>query len=117
MNDMLEDIFKRQMAFQKKVLPLEGLAITDTKKQKLALFFIGHTIEELIELRREFPLRKNWSITQYNNPVWSDALMEYVDALHFFVNIALVCGWSAEEVYSAYVKKNEINKKRQLEGY
>ena len=36
---------------------------------------------------------------------------------HFLINVAQVLGMSADDVFAAYVKKNEVNFKRQESGY
>ena len=42
---------------------------------------------------------------------------ELVDAFHFFMNLCLVVGISAEELLNEYRKKRALNAERQLEGY
>ena len=37
--------------------------------------------------------------------------------LHFLVSIAEVLGMKSDEFYQAYLKKNQINHKRQDSGY
>ena len=39
--------------------------------------------------------------------------METADILHFLVQLALDQGFTAEELYRAYVTKNEENRERQ----
>ena len=43
--------------------------------------------------------------------------MELIDCLHFFVNLLLCSGMSADEVYQMYMMKNKENHRRQDEGY
>lgn len=45
------------------------------------------------------------------------AVEELVDAFHFVVNLALALGLTADELFEAYVKKNDENRRRQDEGY
>jgi dimeric dUTPase (all-alpha-NTP-PPase superfamily) len=40
-----------------------------------------------------------------------------VDLFHFLISLAQELGMSAEDVFNAYVKKNEVNFKRQEGGY
>lgn len=42
---------------------------------------------------------------------------ELVDAFHFFMNLMLVAGITADEFLTAYQVKREKNAKRQIEGY
>jgi len=40
-----------------------------------------------------------------------------VDLFHFLISIAQVLGMSADDVFQAYVKKNQVNIQRQESGY
>ncbi len=40
-----------------------------------------------------------------------------MDLFHFLISLAQVLGLSADDVFAAYVKKNEVNFKRQETGY
>jgi len=42
---------------------------------------------------------------------------ELVDILHFVINLFLVNGWDAEDVFTAFWAKNNVNWKRQQDGY
>lgn len=44
-------------------------------------------------------------------------LDEYADILHFMLSVANTMGFTAEEIEQAYLKKHEVNYKRQVEGY
>jgi hypothetical protein len=46
-----------------------------------------------------------------------NARVEVVDLFHFLISMAQVLGMSADDVFAAYVKKNEVNFKRQDSGY
>jgi len=112
---MLEKIFKKQFEFGKKFTPFGKL--NDLSKQVFTLNFIGHAIEELNEMRRELPLRKDWSKNKFNKVDNEKLLKEYIDVLHFFVTIALVNEWTAKQVYNAYMAKNKVNHERQKNNY
>ena len=43
--------------------------------------------------------------------------MEVVDLVHFLISLAQVLGMSADDVFEAYLKKNEVNFQRQESGY
>jgi dimeric dUTPase (all-alpha-NTP-PPase superfamily) len=43
--------------------------------------------------------------------------VEVVDLFHFLVSLAQTLGMTAEDIYQGYVKKNEVNHKRQDSGY
>jgi dimeric dUTPase (all-alpha-NTP-PPase superfamily) len=40
-----------------------------------------------------------------------------VDLFHFLISLAQVLGMSADDVFNAYIQKNEVNFKRQETGY
>ena len=46
-----------------------------------------------------------------------NARVEVVDLFHFLISLAQVLGMSADDVYEAYLKKNEVNFQRQDSGY
>jgi dimeric dUTPase (all-alpha-NTP-PPase superfamily) len=46
-----------------------------------------------------------------------NARVEVVDLFHFLISLAQTLGMSAEDVYQAYVKKNQVNLQRQETGY
>jgi dimeric dUTPase (all-alpha-NTP-PPase superfamily) len=43
--------------------------------------------------------------------------VEVVDLFHFLVSLAQTLGMSADDVYQAYLKKNQVNHARQETGY
>jgi dimeric dUTPase (all-alpha-NTP-PPase superfamily) len=58
---------------------------------------------------------KPWATSRHLN---RDAYKkELVDALHFFTNLCLVAGISADELIAGYFEKAERNAQRQVEGY
>lgn len=115
--DMLEKLWQLQESFGSKFNNFNSIKRSKTKRQRKTMEFIDHTIEELVELRREMPIRKDWSKKKLSEPIWEQALMEYADALHFFISIALVNGWTAEDVFKAYKKKNSMNHTRLNEAH
>jgi len=48
---------------------------------------------------------------------WDNVKIELVDILHFWVSMCQAAGLSPQEVNDLYFKKNELNNKRQNEGY
>jgi dimeric dUTPase (all-alpha-NTP-PPase superfamily) len=43
--------------------------------------------------------------------------VEVVDLFHFLVSLAQTLGMTADDVYQAYLKKNQVNHQRQETGY
>lgn len=114
--DKLEHIFTLQAAFDEKLArqrQLEGDLETWIQREVLAI------VSELGELLAEVNF-KWWKNPQ---PVDTDAVKEeLVDILHFFVSMCLKAGFDAEDIYQAYLEKNQENFRRQAglstkEGY
>lgn len=59
---------------------------------------------------------KSWKKTQH--VVDMDNLrMEFIDALHFLLEMAIMCGMDADTIHTEYLKKMSENLRRQREGY
>ena len=70
--------------------------------------------QEIAELIDSVPW-KWWA--RYQSFDEQNARVEVVDLFHFLVSIAQVLGMTPDDVYQAYLKKNEVNHKRQETGY
>lgn len=105
--DRLEHIFQLQAMFDEDLAKRRGLDYdlsTWVQKEVLAI------ISELGELLDEV----NFKWWKTPKPVDKGALCEeMVDILHFFVSICLKAGFTAEDIYQAYLSKNEENFRRQ----
>lgn len=82
----------------------------------------GYLADEVAEALYEMPFYKSWK--NYSTmsatdtaEAWKKVKMELVDSLHFFVNLLLAAGFTAEELYEMYMSKNKENHRRQDEGY
>jgi NTP pyrophosphatase (non-canonical NTP hydrolase) len=73
---------------------------------------IHHCIEELIEVRRELPKRKNWGTKRYDTPNWDLVKEEAIDAFHFMLNIFILLDMDTEDIYYQYTKKDAENYRR-----
>ena len=113
----IRGMLEKQKSFLARWVGVDEIQKDENKLQHWALDQIGHAIEELGELRRQFPARKYWKKTQ--EPLDKAKILdEYADILHFIVNIGLVIGIrSPEEIWKIYNDKHEINLKRQETGY
>ena len=105
--DKLEHIFALQAAFDGELadrLQLEGDIETWIQREVLAI------VSELGELLGEV----NFKWWKNPKPVDMEAVQEeMVDILHFFVSMCLKAGFSAEDIYQAYLEKNQENFRRQ----
>lgn len=84
--------------------------------------FSIHSNQEMNEMLYELPYFKPWK--NYDNLTPKDvetslqlAREEFIDKLHFDLNIALALGMDEDMIHKMYCEKNNINHKRQDEGY
>jgi NTP pyrophosphatase (non-canonical NTP hydrolase) len=78
--------------------------------QKQIREFAGYVVEELMEAMNCLR-NKPWVHTQTKTDR-EHFEEELADALHFFVELLLICGLDAEEVHDLYFRKNSVNKFR-----
>lgn len=118
MNDMikaykLDDIFNRQEAFLLKLYKTKNLDHLKNNQQFINDMVLA-AIVELTEVLNETAW-KPWKQQQESN--LNKFSQELADVLHFFINLCIAGGISAEEMYNQFIEKNMINHKRQDEGY
>ena len=90
----------------------EGM--TEEDKTKWLLNYTRAMQQEMAELTDSVPW-KWWA--KYQKFDEQNARVEVVDLFHFLVSLARTLGMSADDVYQAYVKKNQVNLQRQDTGY
>jgi dimeric dUTPase (all-alpha-NTP-PPase superfamily) len=111
--DQLRELFRMQAALNQRIgVQTEGLS--DEEKTKWILNYTRAMTQELAELTDSVPW-KWWA--KYQKFDEQNARVEVVDLFHFLISMAQVLGMSADDVFNAYVKKNEVNFKRQDSGY
>lgn len=114
---MLKTMLCKQLELQQRLDTLPG---QDYKK--VTNYIKDNTVyimSELDELLRELPFFKPWkSYENFNISAHKQlAKEEFIDVIHFVLNIAIALEMSAEEIFSLYMDKNEKNHTRQDEGY
>lgn len=119
--DMLKEIMSKQLELQTRL----GTDFANMEPADRAQFMRNHRgymEDETAEALYEMPYYKMWK--DYSNMsdeayqvAWQKVRMELIDALHFFVNLMLCAGMTAEEVHYMYMAKNKENHRRQDEGY
>lgn len=111
--DKLDQIFEMQRSLNLRV-GVDTSSMTD-EEQKLWLLNYSRAMgQELSELVDSVPW-KWWA--KYQEFDKQNCRVEIVDMLHFLVSMAQTLGLSADDVFQAYLKKNEVNLKRQDQGY
>lgn len=113
MPDRLHDLYERQRSLQ-----ADHFQDPATFTRDEAIEFIRWNVlalhDELSEALQEIGW-KPWASSKHIN---RDAYIgELVDAMHFLFNLFLAVGATSADIHDAYVKKNEKNRKRQLDGY
>ena len=87
---------------------------SDEEKAKWILNYTRAMQKEIAELIDSVPW-KWWA--KYQKFDEQNARVEVVDLFHFLISLAQTLGMSAEDVFQAYVKKNQVNLQRQDSGY
>ncbi len=111
--DQLHELWRMQDALNKRIgVQMDGMS--DEDKAKWILNYSRAMTQEMAELVDSVPW-KWWA--KYQKFDEQNARVEVVDLFHFLISMAQVLGMSADDVFNAYIKKNEVNFKRQESGY
>ena len=89
-------------------------SMNEEEKTRWILNYTRAMTQEIAELVDSVPW-KWWA--KYQKFDEQNARVEVVDLFHFLISLAQVLGMSADDVFAAYMKKNEVNFKRQETGY
>jgi len=111
--DKFENIFELQDQLNRRI-GVEMDKMNDEQRCKWILNYVRAMQQELAELTDSVPW-KWWA--EYQDFDKQNAKVEIVDLFHFLISLAQVMGMSADDVFQAYLKKNEVNHKRQDDGY
>lgn len=111
--DQLRELFRMQRALNLRIGVDTG-TMDEAEKTKWILNYCRAMGQEMAELTDSVPW-KWWA--KYQKFDEQNARVEVVDLLHFLISMAQVLGMSADDVFAAYVKKNEVNLRRQDSGY
>ena len=111
--DQLRELWRMQDALNKRIgVQMDGMS--DEDKAKWILNYSRAMTQEMAELTDSVP----WTWwAKYQKFDEQNARVEVVDLFHFLISMAQVLGMSADDVFNAYIKKNEVNFKRQETGY
>ena len=111
--DQLRELFRMQQALNERI-GVRTTGMSDEEKTRWVLNYCRAMSQEIAELTDSVPW-KWWA--KYQKFDEQNARVEVVDLFHFLISLAQVLGMSADDVFAAYVKKNEVNFKRQETGY
>lgn len=111
--DQFRELFRMQKALNTRIgVQTDGMSEAD--QIRWVLNYCRAMSQEIAELTDSVPW-KWWA--KYQKFDAQNARVEVVDLFHFLISLAQVLGMSADDVFQAYVKKNEVNFQRQETGY
>jgi dimeric dUTPase (all-alpha-NTP-PPase superfamily) len=111
--DKLDTIFEMQDTLNQRIgVVTENLS--EEEKTKWVLNYTRAMQQEIAELIDSVPW-KWWA--RYQEFDEQNAKVEIIDLFHFLISLAQVMGMTPDDVYNAYVKKNQVNHNRQESGY
>ena len=90
------------------------LHMPEERKPEWVLNYCRAMTQEVAELTDSVPW-KWWA--KYQKFDKQNARVEVADLFHFLVSLAQVLDMSADDIFEAYRKKNEVNFQRQDSGY
>jgi len=111
--DMLAEIFRMQAELNQRI-GVNTLHMPEERKPEWVLNYCRAMTQEVAELTDSVPW-KWWA--KYQQFDKQNARVEVADLFHFLVSLAQVLDMSAEDIFEAYRKKNEVNFQRQDTGY
>lgn len=118
MKDPIQFLLDSQKKFQESL----GV-IPDKDNEKETTQYIKnqslYLIAEIDEMLRELPLLKEWkNYENFDREAHLElAKEEWIDMLHFIINIALALGLTEDDIMEGYCKKHALNYKRQEDNY
>ena len=110
----LNEIFDEQIKLNERINPdlYKEIQDPEIRRQRFLQFELA-----LRQESSEAIDSLNWKWWKKDNDDWDNIKIELVDMLHFWVSMCTVAGLEADEVVNLYLKKNQLNHKRQNEGY
>ena len=111
--DRLREIFRMQDELNRRI-GVDTSKLTEEEQIKWTLNYCRAMTQEIAELTDSVPW-KWWA--KYQKFDKQNACVEVVDLFHFLISLAQVLGMTADDVFEAYIKKNQVNHARQQQGY
>lgn len=117
----LQEMLNAQENLQERL----GYDVKEMTAKEITAYIKEHSIhlnQEMNEMLYELPWFKPWK--DYSNmtldeemTAFNKAREEYIDMLHFMLNIGLALGFEEADMHNMYFDKNKENHKRQDDGY
>lgn len=112
----LKEMFEAQDILAARFIPIAKFAskqMPNSEVQDWTLRYLDCAIEEIVEMKREYPRRKFWKkgneVLPHNE---ANAVEEFTDILHFLFAVARINGWTDEMVHEVYMDKFRKNQAR-----
>ena len=124
MSDKLEKMFKLRTEFMDALNkeipgahPNTPLDLSNKKDQQACRDIALRGVEEMFEALQHL---KNWKPhkqTEVNEFNKEEFLEEVVDAFNYFFSLLILTGFDSEDLFNAYLKKDQVIHKRLEDGY
>ena len=124
MEDKLKQMFDMRELFMDKLMervpgahPMYPLDLSDKSDQQFCRDMALRGVEEMFEALQHL---KNWKphrVTEVKDFNRDDFLEEIVDAFNYFFSLIILTGFSSDDLYEAYLKKDAIIHSRLEDGY
>lgn len=111
--DMLRQLFEKQSELNR-MIGVDTSNMPEGEQVKWLLNYCRAMTQELAELTDSVPW-KWWA--KYQTFDRQNARVEVVDLFHFLISAAQVLGMSADDVFTLYLRKHQVNQDRQKDGY
>lgn len=120
--DKLQEMWEQQQKFMEllqshREFPKFPVDMKSKPGQKFLKGITHECMHELFEANLLLKNSKDHRATDVSEFNREEYVEELVDALHYFIEIAICSGVSMEELYEAYMKKGQTNINRIVSGY
>jgi len=120
--DKLIQMFEQQAEFMKllqktRAFPEWPVDISNKKDQQLCREIMLSSVEEYFEAMQHLKNWKKHRATEVKDINQDEFLEELCDMMHYFIELLLIVGISADDFFNAYISKGNINKVRIKQGY
>jgi hypothetical protein len=123
-SDSFKILYDIQIKLQEKLGKLKEYREANMHEKSLEVIYNAHCFQdEISELLARLPWKKWKHYSENDIKDWTsdeqrtETLFEFVDAFHFFLNIAIILGFTPKEIFHYYIEKNKENHNRQDRGY
>lgn len=120
--DKLNMMLKMQRTLQESAYGYDFSNLTPQERTAFIKEMSIHVNQELNELLYELPFFKPWKdysgmTDEEIEEAYNKAKKEFIDFIHFQLNLAIGLDMTADEIFTEYYEKNKENYRRQVEGY